>query len=581
VGARGPHRRRAPPGARTAAARRPEPAPPPLFAVSPGPALSIAAVGTPIAPSPHPGADLVEVVEGALVQEGALFTAGEGVALRALLQMDPEAQELWARLSLRTGAADGEERVGPPVFRVSALRYDLDVPGAVARLAAAGLAHTTVPDAWCLPAFDVPALKAACARLGLPTGGGRAALVERLRGRRWVDEPVVMLAHTGLVRRCELLYFQSPYRDRTTLVVERLGQLRWVEYTPTGGPGAFRDRTALRAYERARRGEWLEEGEPLRIALAGRPELGLSPWRRAVEAVLASDPDADTLARLVRAGVSCAPLLALRLEREGRAREALALCRVPVDGAADIALERTGRRLARALREGWAPREPLRAAPIRRVRIPAGPRDRVRPTWVVGGVALPVEAAMVRLLEDAGRVARHAENWLWSSLYALVFRDLYFLPVPGMLPTARRDGPLDVGTPGFYTRRRAAVDARLAAVAAEGCGAFARSWAGERLAGLSGGADVVGLADAIPGPTAAAVLGRLAREGWAAARGLPDLYVLPGAPARVDGALPVRLDERDLFAEVKGPTDAMRDEQRVWHHILLTEGIVVELWEVA
>jgi len=200
---------------------------------------------------------------------------------------------------------------------------------------------------------------------------------------------------------------------------------------------------------------------------------------------------------------------------------------------------------------------------------------------VVGGEAVPVEAAVVRALAAAGRRAWHAENWLWTSLYALVFRDLYFLPVPGMLPTARRDGPLDVGTPGFYTRRRGPIEARLVELAAEGPEKFCAGWEGERLAGLHAGEIVRGSAASIGGKTAAAVLRRLAEEGWSAARGLPDLYIFSGPEGRVPAALPSRVDQRDALVEIKGPGDTLRDDQRVWHHRLLDQGIVVELWEVA
>ncbi len=548
------------------------------------------------------------MIEGALVQEGHLLAAGEGVVLERLRAIDPPARELWARLSLRTGGASPSttpaecpegEGTGPrlpPVFRVASLRYDLDLAAAVAALVAAGLAHTTIPDDRCAPAFDVPALRAACVRLGLPTGGARATLVERLRGQRWVNEPVVMLAHLELVGRAELLYFQSPYVDRTSLVVERLGQLRWPAYVPTGGPGLFRDRAALRTYERARAAAWTDADEPLRIVLAAAGEDGprapLRPWRRALEAVLATDPPADVLGRLVDAGAPIRAAWALRLDREGRRAEALAVCRAGTSGvasggasgggdrAAAIALERTGKRLARSLNEGWVPLDPLRTAPTRRLRLAPGPRG-IRPTWIVDGAAVPVEAAVVRVLNAAGRQAHHGENWLWTSLYALVFRDLYFLPVPGMLPTARRDGPLDVGTPGFYTRRRAEIDARLHALATDGPAPFVAGWDGERLAGLSAGEVVRGWSAAIPGKTAAAVLGRLAKEGWSAARGLPDLYVFSGVAGRVEGAVPARLDHGDALVEIKGPGDSLRDEQRVWHDRLLQEGIVVELWEVA
>ncbi|MFZ5480697.1 MAG: VRR-NUC domain-containing protein, partial [Myxococcota bacterium] len=273
------------------------------------------------------------------------------------------------------------------------------------------------------------------------------------------------------------------------------------------------------------------------------------------------------------------PQLALRLDREGRRAEAVAVCREPEpDPAAALALERTGRRLARGL--GWAPREPLRKPRERVLRLPPGSRG-ARPTWVTRGGEVFVEAAVLARVADAGREALHAENWLWTSLYALVFRDLYFLPVPGMLPGPRRSGPLDVGTPGFWTRRREAVERRLAEVRERGPAAFAEGWQGERLDGLGAPELAVAWSRRVPGATAAAVLTRLVKEGWAAARGLPDLYVLPGPEVRVGEAVPSTIGNDDLLAEVKGPGDDVSDAQRVWHDHLLRSGIRVEIWRVA
>lgn len=183
-------------------------------------------------------------------------------------------------------------------------------------------------------------------------------------------------------------------------------------------------------------------------------------------------------------------------------------------------------------------------------------------------------------LRRHGREAVHAENTLWTSLYALVFRDLYFLPVPGMLPTARRDGPLDVGTPAFAVRRAREVKARIAAVAAEGCGAFVAAWQGERLAGLSLPTLAQRCASLVPPAMAAAVLGRIVYEGWGAASGLPDLLILPGARTRVDGLIPANIDPHAILVEVKGQGDSLRDGQRVWTNTLIRADIPVELWAV-
>lgn len=519
----------------------------------------------------EPGADLHQVVEVALAREAALLSAGELRVAERILALDADARSLYARLTLRVG----------PVFRVGGLRYGLDVPGAVGRLADAGLVHTTLPDAWCASAFDADALRAACRRLGLPGKGRREELVARLAGLRWVEEPVVMPGHRALIARLELFYFQRPWLDRGQLVVERLGLSRWPTYTPTGGPGLFPDRRAMTTWERARRGEWVDDGEPLRLSLAGARPVGLCPWRDALEAVLATDPPSEVLGALLGAGAPVRPRLALRLEAEGRPAEALACCLGDADPVDAVALERTGRRLARSLRRPMPPRPPLARPAERHLRLPEGPKAQGRPTWRVGEADLPVEAAVIACLAAAGRRAVHAENWLWTSLYALVFRDLYWLPVPGMLPSPRRAGPLDVGTPLFWENRREAVEARLREVAAEGTKKIVEGHKGERLEGLAGADLARSLAIEIPGPTTAAVLTRLVREGWRAARGLPDLYVFGGAASRVEGAIPGKVGERDFFAEVKGPTDALRDEQRVWHGFLVENGIPVELWWVA
>lgn len=519
--------------------------------------------------SPHPGADLRGVVEVALEREGHLLTAGERRVVDQLLALGEEALELYARLSTRAGT----------VFRVRSLAYELDLPRAVAELAGAGMAHTAVPDDLCLPAFDAAALRAACRRLGLPVGGGRAGLEERLRGRPWVDEPVILLGHRGLLERLELFYFQRAGLDRGHLVAERLGALRWAEYAPTGGAGLFPDRRALLRWERARAGAWTDPEEPLRLACAGRAPWGLSPWRRAVDAVLAGNPDADTLGRLVAAGAELRHPHALALEREGRVAEALAACRVPDGDPERLALERTGARLARRRGVGWAPGLGLRSPATRRLRLEPGARG-VRPTWRVDGEEHPVEAALCARLRALGREAVHAENWLWTSLFALVFRDLYFLPVPGMLPTPRRAGPLDLGTPWFYQHRQAAVDTRLEAIGAEGPGPWVTGWTGERLDGLHAAEATLRWAARVPGTTARVILGRMAREGWAVARGLPDLYVAAGPEVRLDGAIPARVGSEALLAEVKGPGDSLRDEQRRWLDHLLEKGIHVESWEV-
>lgn len=520
--------------------------------------------------SPHPGADLCWVVQEALAHEGHLLTAGELCVARAILGLSPPACELYARLTLRQGA----------VFRVASLRYDIDVPVAAAELVTSGLAHANVPDDLCLEAFDVPALADACRRLGLATQGTRGELETRLGGRRWRDEAVLLVSHPRLLARLERLCFGRTRLDRTSLVVERLGGLRWATYPLTGGRGLHGSRAAMALWERARAGAWADQEEAARVALDGPRTGGLDPWRYAVDAVLAAKPSSAVLGRLVAHGAAARPRWALALEAEGAVTAALEACEVGLAlGTPEerVALARTGKRLARKLRASWAP--VVQHAPIERVvRLQPAGRRAGRPLWRVEGRALTVEAAVLALPALRARGAVHAENELWTTLYALCLSDLYWLPVPGMLPAPRRDGPVDVGTPGFAERRRDAVRARLTAVEDLGTAVFSARWQGERLAGLS--PDMVPVVASIPAGVARVVLERLLAEGWSAARGLPDLWIPPGAAVRQQDILPAVIGEAPLLVEVKGPGDAVQDSQQAWFNVFGEAGIQQELWHV-
>lgn len=516
--------------------------------------------------SEHPAADLRTAITWALEREAPLFTAGELVVLRRMLTLGPDAGELFARLSQRVGL----------VFRVAALDYACATPEALAELREAELVTGAVPDDLAFGAFTADGLREACQRLGLPRGGVRAQLEARLIGERWLPEPVILVAHRALLDRVTRL----GGFDRALAPVERIVGLKWAEYTPTGGPGLFATRSALRSYERARVGELTRE-EALGFARAGPPPWGRSPFRAAVEAVLASDPTADELAGIP----GCAVPHVRALEREGRVAEALTRCRAgDPDPEIALALTRTGRRLARALRAPWPPAEPLRDAQVRKLWLPrdeaaAGPRPRWRGDAARGGEH--IEAAAVAAVAGAGREALHAENWLWASLFALVFRELYWLPLPGRLPTPRRGGPLDLGTPTFYRARAEAAEAVLARLRAEGVAPFAASWGGERLDGLVRPEEAMAAGARLDGPLVAAVLERFLHLGWSAAHGLPDLLVLSGPEARLPDAVPGLLRERAFFAEIKGPTDALRDGQRLWHDHLNNRDILVEVWMVS
>lgn len=215
---------------------------------------------------------------------------------------------------------------------------------------------------------------------------------------------------------------------------------------------------------------------------------------------------------------------------------------------------------------------------------PAGSRPRFR---VQGGEHV-VEQAVIARLAELGRKAIHGENAPWTTLFALLFRDLYFLPVPGMLPVGGLSGPLDLGTTDFARNRATELGVRLGEIAAGAAPGLVRerfvAFEGEALAGaawgVATGGDLATVAESLGGPALAAILGRLAWEGWAAARGLPDLLILPGPEIRWEGAIPANLPPTLLLAELKTPSDQVRDEQAVWFDHLLNAGAAVELWRI-
>jgi hypothetical protein len=150
----------------------------------------------------------------------------------------------------------------------------------------------------------------------------------------------------------------------------------------------------------------------------------------------------------------------------------------------------------------------------------------------------------------------------------------------------RLAGPLDLWTPAFAARRpqvRQAIAEVRAGDAVRLVATADALWRGTRLSGASWSLSpelLAEVAGALPPEALAMALERLADQGDAA-RGLPDLVVLPGPETRIPNCFPSRIPPGLLLAEVKGPGDQLRAEQRVWADRLLAAGAHVEWWFVA
>lgn len=539
--------------------------------------------------------DLRAVVRIGLERGAFLLTAGEVVVARRILGLGEAAAAVFARLTSRV----------PTVFEVATLQVPgVDVPAALDELDRVGLVDGLVPWRARAERLTVDRLREVAARLGLATSGGpKAAWVARVGAARgWSESRWIRVRHRELLRRLERWAFLRRHPDRRTLVVERLGHVVWPRYALTSGPGPHVDRRALLRWERLvdrpldpdeaiealRRGDGRAAG---RLDLGHRLAAALADHARAAER---ETPEAAvaTYDALAACGQPADPVRHARaLELARRPHDALALLRAALErttGPERLAIHRSGRRLARSLGAGWAPDPPLRAPARRVLRLPGADPAGGRPHYRVADAEAAVEGAVVAWLATAGRRALHVESSLWTTILALLLADeVLFLPIPGALPTRFLAGPLDLGTPAFATRRRAHLDRLLAAVrAGEAPGRLADAyprWRGVRLAGARwdlDSPDLVAVAQGLGGPALAALIGILLDRGWAAARGLPDLVVLPGPAIRLPDAVPSSLGPGLHLIELKGPGDAVRDEQTQWFHDLGSLGAPIALWEV-
>ena len=541
--------------------------------------------------------DVREIIAVGRERGGDLLTAGEGVILDRIASLEGQAASLYARLSGRR----------PSVFELQSLTCPgvTSVAEAASELMALELADSLVPWERRAAALPMSALKESLRGLGLRVGGRRAELVERLQGHtHWRPGGWIRIRHKALIHRLATWYFLRAYPDRSTLVVERLGHIRWPDYAVSSTSGLFQDRRSLLAWEALRRpGITVDDAlTGLRTGAyraPGRLNLGRSLGKAVIEVAHGLEKNDPAAARHLYLAVGeclelageLAPRVARTLEAESKRIEALnylARLQHTVTGVDRMALNRAGKRLARTLRRGWAPDAPLRTPRSRTLRLPIGARVGPRPGYRIHDLDLPVEQAICATLRGHDRQALHAEGAIWSTLFSLLFADCFFLDVPGALPVRFLSAPLDLGTPAFRQARGAAIEAVLAGVRAGEAPDRIRD-ADDRFRGLRLSGATWSLADAEILATVANGIGpaglstillRILQGGRRVTRGLPDLVILPGDPIKLDDAFPTRLDGGLHLVELKGPSDTVRDEQQVWFDRLLRTDVAVELWQV-
>ncbi len=329
--------------------------------------------------------------------------------------------------------------------------------------------------------------------------------------------------------------------------------------------------------------------------------------------------------------------LALNAEQEAGARKPaglLAAAAVASSGLADATVT-AGHRAELTWRARRAAVHVASAASTTAVHVappPLPPPLREARVVVVGAAATKCAASRVRYFGEGARADSgichveelviaeyashgwsgvHCETGLYTTLFALLCRGLLFdASPPDVFRSRFQDAPLDLrfGCGEFTRARRAAADARLAAIsamdgaeiAAEVRAAHA-AHAGTRCAGVSwsryADADALAtMAGCLGGSALGAIFAALADDysGWRG--GMPDLLVWRvldgGAESAAKTAEAEVADENRSphapsgggggafgearLVEVKSRTDELSHQQRAWIHLLLTAGVHVE-----
>ncbi|KAA8496352.1 Fanconi-associated nuclease 1-like [Porphyridium purpureum] len=203
--------------------------------------------------------------------------------------------------------------------------------------------------------------------------------------------------------------------------------------------------------------------------------------------------------------------------------------------------------------------------------------------WGLNDRMSSVEELAIQLYreEQAWTDGMHVEGRLVTSLFGLLLWDELFADVTNGFHSAAQIRPIDLGTEQFYFNRRAALDAKLDAIARSGKADIARlastaidAHRNTLCAGVSWGLINRGEREFtdVAGCLEPAVLAHMLRllcldfDYWCG--GFPDVVLWS-------------LERRcAMFVEVKGPRDSLSARQRAWMHELLACGARAEICKV-
>lgn len=512
--------------------------------------------------------------------------------LNAFRTLKVEAQCLYLRLLMRVG----------PNFRSDRLTYGEigDIAGSIAELGNADLMaqqdSLSLEQAFALYTREELAGVYA-AELGLPSGTSKARLITgldeadpeptQLLQRMQVSYPGVIVTplQAEHLQLFELLFFGNRRQSLTDFILSDIGLFRYYNYSWRDSERYFSDRRAIDEYlELGGLGDLLEEITPLPAA-----EVGLQALALEVLAIAPLHP--SSLRRYHR--------LCNRLGRElERAGELAAASQCYAQSQRHPARERRARIKERC--EDWAGAvsccEEILASPwceaeleaanriLPRVQRKLGvkPAPRRRHDFPRRDLMLPptddrVELAAAGWYASEWPLVCYVENTLFNSLFGLAFWDVLFSDQPGVWFHPFQDAPADLYEPDFMQRRHTLFESRFAALSGpdrerEILAAF-HNYRGYRCRWVSWShlnEELLRAAlSCIPWSHLEPLWRRQLFDLQENRSGLPDLILLDPA------------QHRYCLAEVKGPGDALQDNQKRWLRFFAATGMPHEVTWVA
>ncbi|KAJ7772094.1 VRR-NUC domain-containing protein [Mycena maculata] len=189
-----------------------------------------------------------------------------------------------------------------------------------------------------------------------------------------------------------------------------------------------------------------------------------------------------------------------------------------------------------------------------------------------------VETRALQYYETHGFRGFHSETQILTTLFALLFWDIIFAPIPGAFETPWQTGPLDIGEDSFYYARRDCIEKRLAEIKdgrartileendgrhreAKTC-CIGVNWK------MCGREELIEIVECLGGDVLSAICRLFCEDYGGRSSGVPDLIVWNSEKKECK------------FVEVKGPGDHPQENQKMWFDALLNAQCSVEICNV-